>query len=183
MKTKLSIKEITLIGMCAALMVIFSQIAIPVPFTVVPITLQVFGIVLLATITGKKIAPISLAVFACIGAIGLPVFSNFSGGFGVIAGPKGGYIIGFIVMAFIIGLFSEKDNKVLIFVGAYIGTLVDYIFGVAQLMFILNLNLEQALVAGFYPFVIKDIIIIPIAVFVALAVKKSVAKILVDARA
>ena len=183
MNTKLSIREITMIGMCAALMVIFSQISIPLPFSAVPVTLQIFGVIVISTIVGKKIATISLVVFTALGTIGLPVFSNFSGGFGILFGATGGYIIGFIFMAYIVGAVASKQNKILLIVGAYLGTLVDYIFGVIQLKLVLNLSFEQALAGGFYPFVIKEIILIPIAVMVALAIKKSVGRYLVNARA
>ena len=122
MKLNLSIKEITLVGMCAALMAIFSQLSIPLPFTSVPVTLQIFGLVVLSVIVGAKIGTISLIVFVILGAIGLPVFANFSGGFGVIVGPTGGYIIGFIIMAFLIGYASSKENKILLFIASYIGS-------------------------------------------------------------
>lgn len=178
MKLNLSIKEITLVGMCAALMAIFSQLSIPLPFTSVPVTLQIFGLVVLAVIVGAKVATLSLIVFVILGAIGLPVFANFSGGFGVIVGPTGGYIIGFIIMAFLIGYASSKQNKILLFIVSYIGVTIDLLLGTLYLKIVTGLNMQAALIAGLYPFILKDFIIIALAVAIGLRVKKSVGNII-----
>ena len=178
MKLNLSIKELTLVGMCAALMAIFSQLSIPLPFTSVPVTLQVFGIVVLAVIVGAKIGTLSLIIFVIIGAIGLPVFANFSGGFGVIVGPTGGYIIGFIIMAFLIGYASSKQNKILLFIASYIAATIDLLLGTIYLKIVTGMSMQGALIAGLYPFIIKDFIIIAIAVLIGLKVKKNVGSII-----
>lgn len=178
MKLNLSIKEITLIGMCAALMAIFSQLSIPLPFTSVPVTLQVFGLVILAVVVGAKIGTLSLIVYVIIGAIGLPVFANFHSGFGVIVGPTGGYIFGFIIMAFLIRYVSYKENKILLFAAAYIGVVIDLVLGTIQLKIVTGMTLNAALIAGLYPFILKDLITISIAVIIGLKVKKSVSNIL-----
>lgn len=174
MKLNLSIKEMTLIGMCAALMAIFSQISIPLPFTAVPVTLQIFGLVVIAVIVGTKIGTLSLIVFVILGTIGLPVFANFSGGLGVIVGPTGGYIIGFIIMAFLIGYASSNGNKILLFVASYIGVTIDLLLGTLYLKIVTKLTIQGALIAGFYPFIIKDFITVALAVFIGLKVKRSV---------
>lgn len=178
MKLNLSIKEMTLVGMCAALMAIFSQISIPLPFTSVPVTLQVFGLVILAVIVGAKVGTVSLIVYVIIGAIGLPVFANFHSGFGVLVGPTGGYIIGFVIMAFLIGYVSYKENKILLFAVSYIGVLMDLILGTIQLKIVTGMTVNAALIAGLYPFIFKDIITVSIAVIIGLKVKKSVTSIL-----
>lgn len=178
MKLNLSIKEITLIGMCAALMAIFSQLSIPLPFTSVPITLQIFGVVVLSVIVGAKIGTISIIVFELLGAIGLPVFANFSGGFAVIVGPTGGYIIGFIIMAFLIGYASSKENKVLLFIASYIGVTADLLLGTLYLKIVTGMSIQAALIAGLYPFIIKDFITIAIAVLIGLKVKNNVESII-----
>jgi len=179
MKLNLSTKEITLVGMCAALMAIFSQLSIPLPFTSVPITLQVFGIVILSVIVGAKIGTISIIVYELIGAIGLPVFANFHGGYNVFLGPTGGYLIGFIIMAFLIGYASSKQNKILLFIAAYIGVTADLLIGTLYLKIVAGMNMQSALIAGLYPFIIKDFITIAIAVLIGLKVKKSVENILI----
>ena len=178
MKLNLSIKEMTIVGMCAALMAIFSQLSIPLPFTSVPVTLQVFGLVILAIIVGAKVGTLSLIVYVIIGAIGLPVFANFHSGFGIIVGPTGGYIIGFVIMAFLIGLASSKENKIILFSVSYIGVLIDLILGTIQLKIVTGMTLNAALIAGLYPFIFKDLITVSIAVLIGLRVKKSVSSIL-----
>ena len=178
MKLNLSIKEITLVGMCAAMMAIFSQLSIPLPFTSVPVTLQIFGLVVLSVIVGAKIATLSIIIFVLLGSIGLPVFANFSGGFGVIFGPTGGYIIGFIIMAFLIGYASSKQNKILLFIASYIGVTIDLLLGTLYLKIVTGMTMQGALIAGLYPFIIKDFITIALAVIIGLKVKKSVENIL-----
>ncbi len=179
MKLNLSIKEITLVGMCSALMVIFSQLSIPLPFTAVPVTLQIFGVVVISVIVGAKIGTISIIIFELLGAIGLPVFANFSGGFSIIIGPTGGYIIGFIIMAFLIGYASYAQNKIVLFIASYIAVTADLLLGTLYLKFIFGMSMQAALIAGLYPFIIKDFITIAVAVLVGLRVKKSVKSILI----
>lgn len=173
MKSKLTIQEMTLVGMCAALMGIFSQLAIPIPFSTAPITLQTFGVVVIAVLLEYKLGTLSMIIWTLIGAIGLPVFAGFSGGMGILLGPTGGYIIGFSVMVFIIGFAAWKKSKALLFVGTYLGQAIQYTFGVIQMKYVLGLDLKQALVAGVYPFVVKDVIVITLAVIIGLAVKKA----------
>lgn len=173
MKLNLSVKEITLVGMCAALMAIFSQLSIPLPFTTVPVTMQTFGLIIISIILGRKLGTLSIIIWALIGSIGIPVFANFSGGIGVILGPTGGYIIGFILMSFIIGSFSNNKNIWLLFLGVYLGQAVQFALGVTQLKVVLGLTLQGALAAGLYPFILKDIIIITVSVLIGLSVKKA----------
>lgn len=170
MKLNLSIRDMVLVGVCAALMGVFSQLSIPLP--TVPLTLQVFGVVVIAVILEGKLAAVAMIIFALLGAIGIPVYSNFTAGFGALAGATGGYIIGFIFMAFTIGNFATKESKVLVFIGAYMGLAVDYFFGVLQLKLVMGLGLQKALVAGFYPFIIKDMVMVGIGVIIAMVVKK-----------
>lgn len=173
MKLNLKIREMTMIAMATALMAIFSQISIPVPFTTVPITLQVFAVILIATILECKLATISIVIYILLGGIGVPVFANFSAGLNKLVGATGGYIWGFLLMAIIIGKLSEKNNKKLLFVAGYLGLAIDYILGTLQLKFVLGLSIKQAIMAGVTPFIVKDIIVVFIAITVAIVVKKN----------
>ncbi|MDU2995638.1 MAG: biotin transporter BioY [Clostridium sp.] len=166
---RLSVREMIMVGVGAALMAVFSQLSIPLPS--VPLTLQVFGVVIISVILGKKLGTLSIIVFMLLGAIGLPVFAGFTGGLNIITGATGGYIIGFVFMAFIIGYFIEKDKKALAFIGAYLGLADDYIFGVIQLKLLMGLTLEGALVAGLYPFIIKDLILTALGIMVAISIR------------
>jgi len=175
MQGKLSIRELTLVGMSAALMAVFSQIAIPLPVGV-PITLQVFAVVVIAIVLEQKLATLAMLIYTLVGSIGIPIFANLSGGVRVIVGPTGGYIIGFIVMTLVIGFISKTNNKWKIFIGVYIGLAIDYVIGVTQLALVAKLPLSKALIGGFYPFIIKDLIIVGLAAMIALKIKKGLRK-------
>lgn len=174
---KLTVKEMVLIAFGAALMAVFSQISFPLPFTTVPITLQVFGVVVISVILEEKISTASMIIFALLGAIGVPVYSNFSAGAGVLFGATGGYILGFIFMAYIVGVAASKNNKLVLFLGTYIGLAIEYVFGVMQLKLVLNLTFSEALIAGVYPFIIKDLVVTALGIMVALIVKKRLKKV------
>lgn len=172
---KHNIKELTMIGLCAALMSVFSQISIPLP-SGVPITLQPFAVVLLSILLEEKLGTLSILTFILIGAIGMPVFANFNSGFSAILGPTGGFLTGFLIMSFIIGTFSKSKNKKLIFIGAYLGLLANYVIGVLQLSFVLNVNIPEALIIGCYPYILKDLILSAVAVVIALKIKPIIKK-------
>lgn len=93
-----------LCGLFAAVTAVCSWISIPLGFTPIPLNLGTLAVYLTGALLGKKYGPISLLVYTLAGAVGLPVFSGFRGGLSVLAGPTGGYIIGYIVAAFLIGL-------------------------------------------------------------------------------
>ncbi len=90
-----------LVGLCA-------QIRIPLPFTPVPITGQTFAVLLAAVLLGRRWGGISMAIYVGLGAAGVPWFSNWSGGVAPLAGPTGGYLLGFILASFFVGHFMDK---------------------------------------------------------------------------
>ena len=102
---------LALCGLFAAIMAVCSMITIPLGFTPVPVNLGTLGVFLTGGILGKKYGTVSMSVYVLIGAIGIPVFAGFRGGLGVLAGPTGGYIIGYIVAVFLIGLMIEASSK------------------------------------------------------------------------
>lgn len=167
---KTNIKELTMIGLCAALMAVFSQISIPLP-SGVPITLQPFAVVLICVLLEGKLGSLSILTFILIGAVGMPVFANFHSGFSALLGPTGGFLTGFIFMALIIGTFAKSNKKKLIFAGAYLGLAIDYLIGVLQLSLVLNLSISEALIIGCYPYILKDLALTAAAVIIALKIK------------
>lgn len=102
---------LALCGLFAAIMAVCSMITIPLGFTPVPVNLGTLGVFLTGGILGRKYGTVSMAVYVLIGAIGIPVFAGFRGGLGVLAGPTGGYIIGYVVAVFVIGLMIEASGK------------------------------------------------------------------------
>ena len=167
-------RKIVLISLCSALMFIFSQMTIPLPFTAVPLTMQVFGVILISSLMPPSISPASILIYLLLGAIGIPVFAAFSGGFTALIGPNGGYLIGFLLMSIVTSITATSKNKAIAFFGAYLGLAIDYIFGVLQLKIVTGMTLGAALAAGLYPFIIKDIMMTAVAVIIAAKVKSRI---------
>jgi biotin transport system substrate-specific component len=153
----MNVRHIVLSGLFAALTAALSQIVINIPVSPVPITLQVFSVVLAGAILGSRLGAISQLVYVITGAVGLPVFAGFEAGIGVILGPKGGYIVGFPVLAFITGLLIERQRKpglLSIFASMLAGMAVFYAIGTAWLGAVLKLNFIEAIIVGtawFFP--------------------------------
>jgi len=118
-----------LCALFAALCGALSQLAIPLGQ--VPITLTHVAIFLAAGLLGRRYATLSVAAFVAMGAIGLPVFAGFSGGMGIIAGPTGGFIFGYIACAWISGLLMARTTAAWHMVLAMVcGMAVTYLPGV-----------------------------------------------------
>lgn len=132
-KGKFSALDITYVAMFSALMMIGANITSFLPFMViggVPITLQAFFAVLAGAFLGSRLGAISMAVYAFIGIVGAPVFAQFKGGFAQILNPTFGYILAFILTAYVTGKIIEKNNKFYAYVIATIvGVLIDYAIG------------------------------------------------------
>jgi biotin transport system substrate-specific component len=90
------------------LVAVCAQVAIPLPFSPVPITGQTFAVVLVGALLGSRRGALALVAYVLEGAVGLPVFANLRAGAGVIMGPTGGYILGFVVAAAATGFLAER---------------------------------------------------------------------------
>ncbi|WP_186671399.1 biotin transporter BioY [Sporosarcina sp. BP05] len=134
-KSKSAMSPLTLVysGMFAALMMIGANITAFVPFLVVggvPITLQTFFAILAGLILGSRRGALAMTVYMFIGLAGAPVFARFSGGFGSIISPTFGFILSFILVAFITGKIVEKNSKLYGYIiAAVVGMVVNYIIG------------------------------------------------------
>ena len=129
--SKFSVRDICYAGLFAAVIAVMAQISIPMPLGV-PMTMQTFAITLAAVVLGSKLSAIATLVYLLLGAVGVPVLANFSGGIDKFVGPTGGFLISFPIMAYIIGLGVEHRDA---FKGAFpvavvVGTVVNYIVGV-----------------------------------------------------
>ena len=124
----------------------------------IPLTFGTFIIYMAGGVLGKKLASVAVAVYILLGAFGLPVFSGFSGGFGKLFGPTGGYIIGYIPLAYLSGLFIDGENAAIRrgALGMVIGTVVLYAFGTAWFMLQMSKPLLPALTACVLPFLPGD---------------------------
>ncbi|HWQ45165.1 MAG TPA: biotin transporter BioY [Methanosarcina barkeri] len=157
----------------AALTAAGSYIQIPMPFSPVPITLQVFFVLLAGSMLKSKWGSLSMIVYTLLGIAGLPVFAGGSSGMGVLLGPTGGYIVGFILAAYIIGKLSEKAenttrSKLLInALNMSIGVLVLYACGFFQLMLMAEIGPGTALTLGIIPFIPGEIVKTAVAAYIA----------------
>ena len=161
----ITLKQLTLIGVMTAVMCLLSPFSIPIPFSPVPITLATLGLYIIAYVLGTKLGTISCLIYLLLGAVGLPVFSSFSGGFAKIAGPTGGYLLGYLFLSAITGFFIERFSGKLVFavIGMIVGTAICYAFGTLWLAAQMQLTFPQALATGVIPYLPGDAIKIIIA--------------------
>ncbi len=155
----------------AAIIGIMAQLTIPLPL--VPITGQTLAIGLAATILGAKYGTLSVLVYLGLGAVGIPVFAQMSGGLGSLFGPTGGYLFGFLPTAFIIGFYLEKTGYTLLqaVIANIIGMFVALTFGTVWLMIIANLSWTAAFMGGFLPFLVVGIIKAVLAAWIGITVR------------
>lgn len=130
----LTIQNMVLVAMFAAILSVLSQISLLLPGGI-PITMQTFGVVLLAVILGSKLGGLTVIVYILIGICGFPVFSNFKSGIGVLFGPTGGYLVGFVLLAFIVGAGKEKNLIIRIALSLF-GLVICHICGLIVYGFI-----------------------------------------------
>lgn len=157
MKTRTQMYVIT--AFSAAIIAVLAQLSIPLPMGV-PITGQTLAVGLVVTILGTKYGTLAVLVYILLGAIGMPVYSSMSGGLGVIVGPTGGYIIGFLAQAFFQGLYMDKLGYTYVhaIISNLIGMVITLAFGTAWLKIALSISWEAAFMGGVYPFIIVGII-------------------------
>ncbi|MGN0400293.1 MAG: biotin transporter BioY [Blautia sp.] len=177
--SKMTTRQMTLIALMTAVTCILGPLSIPLPFSPVPISFTNLAIYLSLYVLGTSRATLSYLVYLLIGMTGLPVFSGFSGGFTKLAGPTGGYLVGFIFMALISGVIMRKfqGNKIMEGAGMVLGTAVCYVFGTAWLCVQAGMNFKAGLAAGVIPYIPGDLIKIVIAIVVGTALRTAVNKI------
>ncbi len=140
---------------------LLAQVAVPVPGSPVPITGQTLAVVLTAASLGPVRGVAVQALYIAAAAIGLPFYSEASGGIDVVLGATGGYVIGFIPAAYLIGLAARRgaDRNLLKSVPLFVaGQAVIFAVGVPWLAFATGMTASQALDAGFYPFILGGIV-------------------------
>lgn len=157
--TRSIVSDLVLVSTGAALVAIAAQVV--VPLWPVPITAQTLAVLLVGSFLGALRGALSMGLYALLGVVGLPVFSDASSGVSVLLGPTGGYIIGFIFAAAFTGWIAQRawDRKVLRSILGFLGgTVVTFALGLPWLAFVLNLDLQQTLVGGLYPFLIGGVV-------------------------
>lgn len=138
-----------------------AQVKISLSFTPVPITGQTFAVVLVGASLGALLGLASLGLYLFVGALGAPIYAEGQGGWDVLTGPTGGYIVGFCCAAALVGWMAQQrwDRRFNSAVAAMLtGNVVIYLFGLPWLAREIGTGLEGTLEAGLYPFVVGDLL-------------------------
>ncbi|MCL0038997.1 biotin transporter BioY [Dehalococcoidia bacterium] len=170
--TGISTRGMVFAAIFAALTAVGAFIAIPIG--PVPITLQSLFVHLAGALLGSHLGALSQLIYILAGIIGLPIFHGGVGGLGVLLGPTGGYLIGFVAGAYITGKLIEMREKpgfLWIAMSCVAGLVVIYIVGMLQLSIVADLPVTGALAVGVVPFLIGDAIEIIAATFITLKLR------------
>lgn len=176
MKKRISTYQLTTCALMAALMCVLGPMSIPIG--PVPVSFTNLVIYLTVYLLGMKGATISYLVYLLLGAAGMPVFSGYEGGLSKLAGPTGGYLVGFILMALICGFVMEKSraHAGITIVGMIVGTLVAYFFGTVWFVLEMQCQVWYALTVCVFPFIPFDLAKIVIATVLGKAIRSALTK-------
>ncbi len=155
--------DVVLVVLFSAFVALTAQVEIPL--WPVPLTLQTLGVLFTGAVLGSRRGALALLLYLTEGALGLPVFAGGASGVGYMLGPTGGYLVGFVVAAGVVGWLAERGwDRRLVWtaVAMVLGNVVIYVFGVAWLAVFLG-DLWGALVKGMLLFVVGDLIKIAVA--------------------
>ncbi|MEV8369135.1 biotin transporter BioY [Microbacterium sp. NPDC064584] len=149
----------------AAVVAALAQVEIPL--WPVPITGQTLGVIIVGASLGAWRGAAALTTYMALGLAGLPIFAGFTGSLAAVAKPSFGFVIGFIVSAFVAGWFAERawDRRPLLaFAGFALASAVPFVFGIPYLAYVLNVGMGldltfwQILEAGLFPFIVGGIV-------------------------
>ena len=176
----MSTSAITRVALMAAVTAVAAQIAIPI--FPVPFTLQVLAVVLSGFLLGSRYGALAQAIYVLVGAVGVPVFAEFSGGLGRVLGPTGGYLVAYPIAAAVAGLaaptVARATRRRALWVGSFwgcAGLAVIYAIGATWLAVVTDLPLAVAVAQGVLIFVPFDLIKVALAVLVAAASAPAIA--------
>ncbi len=153
-------KEMAFIALMTAVISVLAPLSLPIVGEV-PISLATFAVMLAGVLLGSKNGTIATALYLVLGAIGVPVFAGWSSGAGILFGVTGGYLFGYLPLAFLSGFFYEraKENRTAAcFIGMLIGTVVLYVLGTIWFIAITKMDIKGALLACVIPFLPGDLI-------------------------
>ncbi|WP_329385589.1 biotin transporter BioY [Anaerofustis butyriciformans] len=168
-------KDMVLAALCSVFIAISAWISIP---TAIPFTMQTFAIYFILFILGAKMCIVAVGVYIMLGIIGIPVFSGFTAGIGILMGNTGGYIIGFLIIPIFMMLTEKLYNKntMLLILFSFISLIICYTLGTLWFYFLYTANtgaitITAILAMCVVPFVIPDIIKIALAYGVSKIIK------------
>jgi len=175
MKRYFTPKDLCLIALFAALTSVGGWIKIPLPFSPVPLTLQTLFVLLSGLLIGSIRGAFSQIVYVAVGCAGLPVFAGFQGGIGIVLGPTGGYLIGFIIAAYITGLISERIHERTVItdiISTIPGFIIIFIIGSLYMGAITGMGFIRSLLIGVLPFLPGGLLKIICAGFISARIRK-----------
>ncbi|MCR5684089.1 MAG: biotin transporter BioY [Lachnospiraceae bacterium] len=177
MRSGSKIQQMTYIALMAVIIAICSWITIPGP---VPFTLQTFAVFTTLLLLGARDSLLSILIYLLLGAVGVPVFSGFSGGIGHLLGPTGGYLIGFLVMGLVYAVIEHftKASVIRNVLASAVGMLFCYAFGTMWFVIVYSRNTPisfgAALSMCVLPFIIPDAVKMALAILLSERVRKLV---------
>ena len=153
--------SVVLVVFAAALTALAAQWRFHLPFTPVPVTGQTFAVLLTGAALGWRLGAAGQALYIAAGVFGAPVFADGDSGWEVMTGATGGYIVGFVFAAALVGWAAERghDRRFVSTVAAFlVGSAVIYVFGVAGLVAYAGMTFPDALARGVVPFLVGDLV-------------------------
>ena len=171
---KLTTRDLVLCAFCAAVTCILAPISVPLAGEV-PISLATFAVLLSGILLGGRLGALSQLIYVLLGSVGVPVFAGWTGGIGITLGMTGGYIIGYIPMAFIAGFLYFRVGRnssgfrkyAAMFISMFIATAVLYLIGTAWFIAQTKMTLAASMAACVIPFLPGDLIKIIAVMLVA----------------
>lgn len=160
-----------------ALICVCAWITIYIPMTpLVPFTLQTFAIFTVAGLLSLKAGTLSVLIYILLGAVGVPVFSGFKGSLAVLVGPTGGYIVGFLLTALVVGILKKLFGRkmwTLVWIDA-LGLFVCYLFGSLWFILYSQSNIFYVLSVCVFPFLLPDALKIFLSAFLVNRLQKRI---------
>lgn len=169
-------KTMVYIALMAAILSIVSPISIPLAGGV-PISLATLAVMLAGALLGKKWGTLSVFIYLCLGCIGLPVFAGYSAGLANVFGPTGGYLVGYLFLAFVTGWIYQdigKKKKGFLVLGILFGEFALYLLGTIWFMWVSQTTLLASLAWCVLPFIPGDLLKIVFACILSKSLERVV---------
>ncbi|MCR5230530.1 MAG: biotin transporter BioY [Solobacterium sp.] len=158
---KLTVKQMAVTAVMAAVISVLSPIAVPLAGEV-PISLATLAVMLSGVILGSRLGTLAVLIYILLGMIGIPVFAGYTSGAGIVFGMTGGYIIGYLPLALISGMFYEKlragSPYIAVIAGTFAGNAVLYLLGTVWFIKYTGMAAAGALAACVIPFIPGDLL-------------------------
>lgn len=170
-KQMITTKNIVMIGLFAAIIAVLAQIAIPTPWGI-PITLQTFAVALTGYCLGKGKGTLATFIYIIIGLVGVPVYAGFGAGPAKLLGVTGGYIYGFLFLAFACGLEDTFKKKWISILFGILGLALCHVCGSIQFAFVSGRTVAEAFLYASLPYLLKDAVSVVAAYGLAIPIRK-----------